>query len=797
MKNFLIFSFIILISGLLSLGYIIIHYGHDLPDYQSLADYDPPTLSRIYASDGHLLAQYAKQKRLYVPITAIPKSLINAFIAAEDKNFYHHFGIDIFGIFRALIHNISNLGSGKSLVGGSTITQQVVKNFFLSNEKSLERKIKEAILALKISSAYSKDRIMEVYLNAIYLGNRSYGVAAAALNYFNKSINELSIEEAATLAALPKAPSKLDPYKNAQKALTRRNWVIEQMLENNFIKEEEATKAISTPLKLSKYKSSKLLNAPFFVDSAVDKINQLFGEKAIFESGLTVHTTIVPKFQNHAEKALIKGLRSYDKRHGWRGPITKIDIKDWPNSLEKIERPKGLKEWKLAVVLSNTNEFSLIGLKDGSTGKIPFKYIKWARHFINQSSLSSKVKYPWNVLSKGDVIAISFVEKKDDINIYALEQIPNVNGAIIAMDPHTGKILAMVGGYDYNKNQFNRVTLAIRQPGSAFKPFVYLAALENGFNPNSLVVDEEVQLSTSENTPFWKPSNHSKRYYGISTLRLGLEKSYNALTVRLAQFLGINKITEIAKRLNISKNPIHDFSSALGSSETTLLNLTNAYAILVNGGKEIKPYTIEDVQNKAGETIYAQDLYKCIKCDIDENTPPLLTKGKNFITPMLIDNREKIIDPISAYQLTSMLKGVIDRGTGKKAKILNRTLAGKTGTTNDGIDTWFIGFSNDLIAGVYVGFDNPRSLGKNEYGATTPLPIWIDFMKNSLNNSTDMPFRFPVGIKLVRTDARTGLPPDPSTPERYIIFEAFKNDPMKKKVYNRPDMKTTEEGFIY
>lgn len=783
--NLVVAAALLSILGLIVVGTLVIYYGRNLPDHHQLSEYNPPTITRLYANNGQVLAEYATEKRLYVPIEAIPKRIINAFIAAEDKNFYDHPGVDLMGILRAAIHNVLTIGQNRNLSGGSTITQQVVKNFLLNDERSLERKIREAILAFRITKTFSKERILELYLNQIYLGNRSYGVAAAALNYFNKSIGELTIEEAAVLASLPKAPSFLDPFKYKDRALERRNWVISRMEEEGFINEVEAVLASAQPITLERPQHTDLVNAGFFTDTVKQELIEKYGETSLYHEGYAVRTTLDPKMQHFAEKSLLKGLREYDHRHGWRGPLAHIDTnkENWQDDFFQLTDRADLGVWSMAVVTDLTKDAAHILLKNKDTGLIPLNQLKWARRFINRNHLGSAVSTPSDVLAKGDIIAVNFLQEQSGSRTYTLEQIPQINGGIIALDPHTGQVLAMVGGYYYGDSQFNRVVQAKRQPGSAFKPFVYLAALENGFTPNSIIVDEEIQLSQGNNEGLWKPQNHSDEFYGATTLRTGVEKSRNVMTVRLTQLLGIDHVIDVAKRFGIYDNPPRNLSMVLGSTETTLLGLTNAYAMLVNGGKKITPSLIERVQNRKGLTIYKRDNRLCQQCWLDDGSSEednntvssSLASDTQITPPYLSDERPQITDAISAYQITSFLEGVIKRGTATRARRLGRTLGGKTGTTNDSIDSWFIGFSPDLVVGVYTGFDQPASLGTHEYGSSVALPIWIDFMEQALKDVPDIPFRRPDGVKLVKIDLTTGLLPSSSTKSRDIIYEAFKN----------------------
>ncbi len=750
--------------------YIVYNFSRDLPDYSQLAQYNPATVTRLYANDGKLLAEYAKEKRIFVPISAIPKKVINAFIAAEDKNFYTNPGIDITSIFRAAAKNLIHVGQNKSLVGGSTITQQVVKNFLLGNERTFSRKIKEAILSFRITDTYSKDKIMELYLNEIYLGNRSYGVAAAALNYFNKPLTELTIEEAAMLAALPKAPSNLDPVRNPEKAKDRRDWVIKRMEEDGYINEVELVLASSRPVTIVKRSPDETVQeADYFSEAVRKQLTEIYGEKSVYEDGLAVRTTIDPILQKHASSALQKGLLEYDKRHGWRGPISKIETGDvWLENLKDVKEPPALRNWKVAVVLSTNDKSAKIGMKDGE-GQIALEEMKWARKYIHANSMGPAIKKPSDVLHAGDVIAVELLDEKE--KTYSLQQIPEINGAIIAMEPQSGRVLAMVGGYHFSEgSQFNRALLAKRQPGSAFKPFIYLAALENGYKPNSIIVDEEIKLNQGAGLPEWNPKNYSGQYYGPSTLRTGVEKSRNAMTVRLSQSIGIEKVMEIAQRFGINDKPARNFSISLGSAETTLLRMTTAYSMLANGGKQIRPFLLERVQDRNGKNIYKRDDRICPECTVENISDEALP-----IPPMLDDNRKQVSESISTYQLVSILEGVIQRGTATRAKSLGYTLAGKTGTTNNSNDSWFMGFSPNLTVGVFVGFDNPKSLGKHETGASAALPIWMNFMRDALADKPDLPFRRPSGIKLVKIDHETGQSPTAETPAGHVIYETFRS----------------------
>ena len=748
------------------------HFGKGLPDYTQLQDYEPPVMTRVHAGDGQLMAEYAIENRVFVPIRAIPQRVVRAFLAAEDKNYYDHIGIDPMGVARAILINLKNVGKGRRLVGASTITQQVAKNFLLTNEVSYIRKIKEAILALRIEKVLSKDRILELYLNEIYLGYGSYGVAAAALNYFDKSLGELDIEEMAYLAALPKAPNNYHPIKRTQKAVERRNWVIDRMAIEGVITPAEALEAKAKPLKVVSRSETAVIDAPYFAEEVRRELVHMYGEDKLYKGGLSVHTTVDPKLQEIAQRTLQGGLESYDRRHGWRGPVATIDSTlAWHEGLTEITPPKGApSDWTLGVVLQLNKGDVSVGLADGTQGVLPFSEMTWAREWLEGQLLGPHLKKPSDALSKGDVVWLKPVTQnskgdKYQPNTFALQQIPKVEGGIVAMDPHTGRVLAMVGGYSYDYSQFNRATQANRQPGSAFKPFVYLAAMDKGYTPSTLILDAPFVLDQGPGLPKWRPDNYSNKFYGPSTMRLGVEKSRNLMTVRLAQTLGMDTVSEYAKRFGITDNLPKVLSMALGAGETKLINLTAAYGMLVNGGKRIIPTMIDRIQNRNGITVFKHDTRECPHC-------LALNWTGDQIVPQIADNRESVTSPQSAYQIVSILEGVVQRGTGRRVSVVGKPLGGKTGTTNESRDAWFMGFSPDLTVGVYVGFDTPIPLGKHEAGSTAAAPIFRDFMKEALADKPATPFRIPNGIRLVRVNARTGQEATPS--DTNVIWEAFK-----------------------
>lgn len=762
---FAVIAMVLLISSVWKIS-------QELPDFHQLSKYEPAVTTRLYAGDGRLMMEYANEKRLFVPEEKIPGLVKNAFIAAEDKKFYTHAGIDYVGIIRAMLGNVKNLGTGRRPAGASTITQQVAKNFLLSSELSYIRKVKEAILATRIEQAYTKQHILELYMNEIYLGNRSYGVAAAALNYFGKSLDELSIEEVAYLAALPKGPNNYNPKTKYDAAIARRNWVIDRMVEDGYILVDYAAIAKEKPLNTLERRGEFVEDAEYFSEEVRREVKKQFGEEALYEGGLLIRTTLNPQLQKIATKVFRDEINAYDIRHGWRGPLANIEIDDsLLENLDKIETPRGIdSSWNKAVVLSVADNRAMIETADGTKGQIPFSLLSWARKTLDNQGISNAPKTIADVLQKGDVILVEKVAAKEILSkslandSFYLRQVPNVDGGLIALDPHTGKVLAAVGGYSFQKSQFNRATQALRQTGSSFKPVVYLTALDNGYSPTDLILDAPFVLDQGAGLPKWKPVNYTKKFYGLMTLRQGVEKSRNLMTVRLAQDVGMNKVSEYAKKMGVNDNLPKLLSMSLGAGESRLLNMAQAYSVIVNGGKKTTPYFIERIQDRNGKTILKHDNRKCDTCVQDV--------WNNQEIPQLADNREQLVDPLSAYQMTSILEGVAQWGTAARLRTLNRHIAGKTGTTNKNQDAWFVGFSPDLVVAVYVGFDEPRSLGRYETGAASALPIFNAFMKEALASQPDIPFRIPAGIKLVRINHETGKPAQPT--DKTVIVEALK-----------------------
>ncbi len=757
-----------LVVGAGVVAWLFIHYGADLPDYASLADYQPPTVTRIHAGDGRLLAEYAHERRVFVPISAIPPMVRQAFVSAEDKNFFVHPGIDPVGIARAAYDNFQALGTNRRPQGASTITQQVAKNFFLTSEVSLERKLKEVILAFRIEQAFSKERILELYLNEIFLGRRSYGVAAAALTYFDKALDDLTLAEAAFLAALPKAPSTYDPARAPALALERRNYVLGRMLDDGAIGAAEHATARAMPIETRSRDSIDHARADFFTEEVRRQLVREFGDDGFYQGGLSVRTTVDPRLQAIADRVLRDGLAAYDReRQGWRGPLGQLDLAalgdDWQPALAAFDPGFELDGWQRALVLEAAGAEARLGLADGSTARLPFSEMRWATPELGPGEFGRRPEAASDVVQPGDVIVVEPVEDADGSRL-ALRQRPSVEGALVALDPHTGRVLAMSGGFSFRQSQFNRATQAYRQPGSSFKPFVYLAALENGFTPSSIILDAPLVIDQGPGLPVWKPENYSDTFYGPSTLRTGIEKSRNLMTVRLAREVGMDRVVDLARRFGVDRGLGNNLAAALGANEVDLLSLTEAYAMLVNGGREIEGRLVERIQDRFGRTVLRRDERPCPGCASRvawDGEPP----------PLLPDTRAEVVDPRHAYQMVAMLEGVVARGTGTLAQRIGKSVAGKTGTTNDARDAWFVGFAPDLAVGVYVGFDRPRNLGRRATGGSVALPIWTTFMEAALAEAPATPFRTPPGVRLVRIDAETGLLPGPAT--RTVIAEAF------------------------
>ena len=768
-------GFMLFLGAAAGLAYVIWDVSRDLPDYKQLAQYEPPVMSRIHAADGSLLAEYAEQRRLFIPVNQMPQRVIQAFISAEDKNFFQHGGLDWRGIAAAAIRyaQVKITGRGQ-IVGASTITQQVAKNFLLTNERSFTRKLKEAVLVQRIEQAFSKNQIIELYLNEIFLGLNSYGVAAASLNYFGKSLDQLSLEEMAYLAALPKGPNNYNPFRQRERAIERRNWVLTQMFDNGYITEAQMQEAQTKPLVVNPRPfGAQLFAAESFTEEVRRELVGLYGKDKLETGGLSVRTTLEPKLQIIARQALANGLIKFDRKRGYRGPVDKADVSgDWGALIASRPVPQDVAPWRLGVVLEVSEAQAVVGLqpKFQPDGKllperervtVPLALLQWARAFVDGTKLGPEIKAAGDVLAVGDVV---YVAPSKDPAQWHLAQMPDVDGALVAMDPHTGRVLSLVGGFSYGRSQFNRAVQAMRQPGSSFKPIVYAAALDNGYTPASVVLDAPIEFKLP-NGDTWKPKNYQEKFFGPSTLRRGIEQSRNVMTVRLASELGMVRIADLAQRLGIYDHLPLQLAMALGAGETTLLKMVTAYSMIDNGGKKIEATLIDRVQDRFGRTIFRHDKRDCSACGADHYDP-------NMPEPELLDVREQVMNPYTAYQITSMMEGVVQRGTGKKLLSVGKPVAGKTGTSNDEKDAWFIGFTPDLAVGVYVGYDDPKPMGKLRTGGLLAAPIVADFMRFALRNTPATPFRVPRAIELVPIDAKTGR--RGIFGQDGVILEAFK-----------------------
>src|SRR5438132_1558432 len=757
---------VLFLVGVGAVAGLIWHFSKDLPEYSQLQDYEPPVMTRVHATDGSLLGEYAKERRLYLPIQAVPKLVINAFLAAEDKNFYEHGGIDYSGMARAGLVYAQNFGSNRRPQGASTITQQVAKNFLLTNEVSFTRKIKEALLAMRIERAYSKDKILELYLNEIYLGLGAYGIAAASLVYFDKSVNELTIAEASYLPALPKAPAALHPVRNRGRAVERRNYVVDRLLENGWIKQADADKARKEQLTVtSRGNGAHIFAGEYVGEEGRRDIFERYGEKKLYEGGLSVRATLDPKMQVMARKTMVAGLVRYDEASGWRGAVSKLDISgDWGVKLADVKSLGDISPWRMGVVLETSDQSARIGFQPGrelggsvskqrQTGIITLDGVKWAKA-ASGSTKGRTTTAVSQVLSPGDVMYACPLILKDGTRVegrFRLRQLPEVSGAMVVMDPWTGRVLAMVGGFSFDQSQFNRATQAYRQPGSSFKPLVYSTALDNGYTPSTVVVDAPIEIDQGQGAGVWRPENYSTgKYYGPVTLRVALQRSLNTVTVRLAQDIGMPLIGEYAKRFGVYDELPNYLSYALGAGETTVMRMVTAYSMFANGGRRVKSTLIDRIQDRYGHTIFKHDQRECRGCDAAGG-------WKNQNEPQLVDRREQVLDAMTAYQITSMMEGVVQGGTATILKEVGKPIAGKTGTTNDENDPWFIGFSPDIAVGVYIGYDKPRHLGKGATGGHLAAPIVKDFFKLALVDKPPIPFKVPAGIKLVRVDAKSGM----------------------------------------
>jgi penicillin-binding protein 1A len=756
-------------------AWYVVDVTRDLPDYEVLNSYEPPVTTRFHAASGELMAEYARERRLFLPIQAIPDRVKAAFLSAEDKNFYSHPGVDPVGLARAIFTNVQNLGSGRRPVGASTITQQVAKNFLLSADQTIDRKVKEAILSFRIEQAYSKDKILELYLNEIFFGYGAYGIAGAALSYFDKSVNELTIAETAYLAALPKAPSNYHPFRETERAIERRDWVVDRMLDNGYITGEEAREAKSQPLNVKPRQSGAYLMASdYFAEEVRRQIIERYGQDALYDGGLSVRTTLNPQMQQAARKALHAGLIDYDQRRGYRGPITSVELgDDWGAAISEVQGLHDVPEWKVAVVLEVADTGVTIGLQPPradsggvgearDTGTIAAADMEWA-YRLNVDGERSTASSPAGVLEPGDAIFVEALGGEENADGYRLRQPPGVQGALVAMDPHTGRVLALAGGFSYAQSEFNRATQAMRQPGSSFKPFVYAAALDNGYTPASVVLDAPIEVVSGNQ--IWRPKNYGGESAGPSTLRLGIERSRNLMTVRLAQDMGMDLVAEYSERFGIYDDLAPFLPMSLGAGETTVLRMVSAYSVIANGGKQIKPSLIDRIQDRYGRTVFRHEERVCETCQARD--------WEGQAEPELADNRQQVLYPMTAYQMTSMLEGVVTRGTAASAVNLGRPVAGKTGTTNEEKDAWFVGYTPDLVTGVFIGFDNPTPMGRGSTGGGLAAPVFNSFMNEVLEGTPPVDFRVPEGLNLIAIHRSNGMAAH-GAEGGDVIMEAFK-----------------------
>ncbi|MEZ6023500.1 MAG: penicillin-binding protein 1A [Hyphomonadaceae bacterium] len=747
--------------GVLAVAGFLIAALQGLPSLEQLQNYEPPVTSRVHAGDGALVAEFAREQRVFVPIEQIPDHVKNAFVAVEDARFFEHQGLDYAGLARAMLSNVGNVLRGRRLEGASTITQQVAGNMLSGRAAgcsnifcALYRKVREAVLAQRVERALDKDRILELYLNEIYLGNRAYGVAAAALNYFDKPLSELTVAEAAYLSILPKGPANYHPVRNHDRALARRNYAIGRMAERGYITEEQATEARAQPLEaVDRMSGDQFIAASHFVEEVRRQVQSQYGEDALYDGGLSIRSTIDTRLQLAAARALRSGLEAYDRRHAWRGPIASGDASgDVQSQLREAAAPPTLSNWIRAMVTGTSNGAITLTDENGATGRLSNDDAQWAAQGARGEASRA--------LRAGAIVYAT----RGSNGRYTLKQVPQIQGALVAMDPHTGRVLAMVGGYSFNDaNGLNRATQAYRQPGSSFKPIVYAAALDYGLTPATLVDDGPLEIAAGDGSN-WSPENYSRQYYGPTTLRRGLELSRNAMTARVAYEMGPERVLEYGRRLGVygeDTQPV--FALALGAGETTLMRMTTAYGMFVNGGRWIQPVIIDRIQDRDGQTVFRRDQRECPECNED---------WRRQQPPTLPDTRQQVLDPVTAYQIVSMTEGVVQRGTATVVNSLGSPLGGKTGTTNDYKDAWFIGYSPDLVVGVWAGFDQPRDMGEGETGGRIAAPVFRDFMREALRDTPATPFRIPAGVRLVRIDQQTGALPTGATES--TLLEAFR-----------------------
>ncbi|WP_170514795.1 penicillin-binding protein 1A [Ruegeria atlantica] len=747
----------------LVIGAVFWMYGRDLPSHESLAQYKPPTISRIYSGEGQLIDEFAQERRLFTPSEEIPDLVKQAFISAEDKNFYTHQGYDPRGIIAAGVEAVKS--KGENVRGASTITQQVMKNFLLSGDRRAERKIKEIILATRLEDTLDKEQILELYMNEIFLGQNSYGVTAAAQTYFNKTLQELAPHEAATLAAMPKAPSDYHPVRQKERLLARRDYVLREMHQNGYIDKATYETEVDQPLRSVQngdFESFRTALPPrdYFTDEIRRQLSEDFGEGEFFTGGFTVRASVDEEMQLEAAKALRTALQKYDRSRGkWRGTKEVIaedkltDEAQWREALAILEIPRDVvlpTQWYPAVVLNVADQSLTVGIENGpADGVVPRSDIKWM-----QGDFAANFK-------RGDVILVMAGEEGQ----WSARQIPEVQGGFVAMDVNSGRVLAMQGGFSYQDTVFNRATQAQRQPGSSFKPFVYAAALDSGYSPATIVVDAPIEVNTPQG--LWRPKNSTNKFYGPTPLRTGIEQSRNLMTIRLAQEVTMPVVAGYAERFGVYDRMGAFLANSLGSEETTLYKMVAAYAMFANGGERVEPTLVDRIQDRFGKTIYRHDDRQCVDCNSSWLEPDE--------SPTIVTDRWQVMDAITAYQLTSMMKGVVDRGTASSVVNLPVPTAGKTGTTNESKDAWFIGFTSNIVAGCYIGYDRPRPMGRGAYGGTMCGPVFQSFMEKAVEKYGGGPFEVPEGGHFIKIDRFSGARLAADATGDYVVAEYFRD----------------------
>ena len=759
---FLFSALLLLLSGALLLFY----YSHRLPDFAPLKERNLNVHSIVYSEEDKVIGKFLLDNRIPIPYERIPKQLVNAFVAAEDSDFFQHKGVDFKGILRAMFKNIL---AGRIVQGGSTITQQVTKTFFLTPKRSWLRKLKEVAYAFGLERDMTKEEILTLYLNNIYLGNGAYGVEAAAESYFNKRTEGLNLAEMAMMAGLVKAPSRYSPVNNLKKAKDRQAYVLTRMTELRFISQDEKTKALRTPLKIQSRESAYFSKAPYFTEFIRHQVEKKYGKERLYQEGLRIYTTLDLSLQTDAQKSVETGLRELDKRQGFRGPLNSLSQKEMKELLNKKKatlNPLPQNEIFEGVILSkdDSKKAYIVWIED-RRGILPFSEMSWALHIKPTPKYKpEKVKTPGDLLQTGDVVQVRVKEssKKEQAPVLSLEQEPLVQGALLCLDPKTGNVRAMVGGRDFSESQFNRALNSRRQPGSAFKPFIYAAALEKGYTPSTILMDSPVEYSDMDEGTYWAPKNYDKEFKGPITFRNALAHSRNVVTVKILEDIGVGHALKFIKKLGVESPVKRDLSIALGTSGLSMVEMTSAFAVFANGGERVKPIFIKKIVTMQGEVLEENNPYvEMEEKEEDEEVP-------QAPSPVL---KERVISSQNAFIMTHLLEGVVQHGTGQRAKVLGKPIAGKTGTSSDYSDAWFVGYTPSLLTGVWVGFDDKTSLGQNETGARAALPIWISFMNQALRNTPVETFRPPQGITLVRVNIETGLPSDRDSAE--TIMEAF------------------------